>query len=438
MTGTAARLERWLVSDEAEEVLRSLYGPDALDAERTSWRQAIAGFQETFRQERKAELTLISAPGRTELAGNHTDHNGGIVLAASVHLDTKAVVAPREDSLVRLHSAGFPTPFEVDLADLEPHEEEEGSPAALIRGVGHALDVEGYRIGGFDAFVASSVPVGSGLSSSASFEVLVAEVHNTLWNGGSIAVVPLCRAAQLAENRFFGKPCGLMDQIACANGGIVRIDFQNAESPEVRSVSFDFASRGYVLSVVNTGSSHADLTSDYASVPEEMKLVARLLGAERLRDTREEQIIARLPALRAEAGDRAILRALHFHRENERVREISRALEADDMPRYLAGVRASASSSWRLLQNYLPTATTQEQAIALTAALTERRVPDAVARVHGGGFAGAVQVYVPEEQFSRFKSEMEGLFGRGNVVPLRIRNYAAGALDRIYPQSGAG
>jgi len=432
VTGTSKELHSTLASPAGTAALDRLYANEQRDRQRERWRSQIDAFEKHFGPAAaKREVTLFSAPGRTELAGNHTDHNGGIVLAASIDLDTIAVAAPRTDGVVRLHSAAFPDEFVVELSDSSaflPRSEEQGTPAALIRGVGAALSEQSYRVGGFDAVVHSTVPVGSGLSSSASVEVLLATIHNHLYNDGKIDSVTMAQAGKRAENDFFGKPCGLMDQIACAHGGIVRIDFENEESPRLSSLEFNFATRGYLLSVVNTGSSHADLTDDYASVPEEMRDVAAALGETRCRDTSLEDLLSRMQELRPIVGDRALLRALHFHAENDRVDEMIRALRAGDLEAYLAGVRSSGNSSWRLLQNYAPTGATAEQSIALAVAVAELVFPRAGVRVHGGGFAGAVQAYVPEEEFAAFTQEMEQLFGEGAVTPLSIRGAAAGPL----------
>lgn len=427
MTGSITELNARLAGEEGERLLADVYGPEATETQRRRWSGAVNHFAAEFSGDAEA-VTLLSAPGRTELAGNHTDHNGGLVLAASVDLDTIGVVAPREDGRIRLRSRGFSERFEISLDSLDPQEAERETPAALLRGVAAALAEAGYRVGGFDAYVESAVPVGSGLSSSASFEILLGIIQNELSNDGEIDAVTLARAGQFAENRYFGKPCGLMDQIACAFGGIVRIDFEDENAPKLESVDYDFAARGYLLAVVNTGSSHADLTEDYAAVPREMRELARALGHGRARESSEEQILGHLHSLREAVGDRAILRGLHFHRENQRVIEMARALQRDDLPRFFAGVRASAASSWRLLQNYVPTATVREQAIALTAAAAEGRFPDSILRVHGGGFAGAVQAYVPEGSFPAFERFMDGLYGPESVVPLRIRHLGAGPL----------
>jgi galactokinase len=432
MTGSIRELTNRISGDEGTELLSELYGEDDVDVHRSRWLRALKRFGEHYPERGGSDrdpLVLFSAPGRTELAGNHTDHNGGVVLAASVHLDTIAVVARQEERVVHLHSEGFTDPFQVDLRDLSPRNEEHHSPAALLRGVAAALGTEGYRVGGFSAYVGSAVPVGSGLSSSASFEILAAIIQSRLWNDGGIDTLTMARAGRLAENRFFGKPCGLMDQIACAHGGAVRIDFADENVPGLEAVDFEPLRHGYLLSVVNTGGSHADLTEDYAAVPAEMRRVAEALGAERLRDTREHDILERVSQLRSQLGDRALLRALHFHRENDRVDRIVRAVRHGAMTAALREIRESADSSWRLLQNYVPSVTHREQAIALVAALVEMEFPNAVARVHGGGFAGAVQVYIPVSEAGAFTARMSEIFGENAVVPLRIRPRGAGQLQ---------
>ena len=433
MTAGIHELRDALSSARGTQILVDLYGQENVDVFRSRWLRVLDGFASHYPARGVSKddpVRLFSAPGRTELAGNHTDHNGGVVLAASVHLDTIAAVAQRNDHLVQLYSEGFPEPFEIDLRDLTPHTEERNSPAALLRGVAAAMDGEGYRIGGFDAYLSSAVPVGSGLSSSASFEIMVATIHSELWNNGAADSVTMARAGRLAENHFFGKPCGLMDQIACAHGAAVRIDFANENAPRLEEVEFAPARHGYLLTVVNTGGSHADLTDDYAAVPAEMRQIAEVFGVERLRDTSETEILKRIPELRRRVGDRALLRAIHFHRENARVDQLLRALRNGAFTDALEVLRNSANSSWRLLQNYVPTVEHKEQSIALTAALVELEYPEAVARVHGGGFAGAIQVYVPVARMEAFTTRMTEIYGTGTVIPLRIRDRGAGPLSQ--------
>jgi galactokinase len=386
-------------------------------------------------------IQLFSAPGRTELGGNHTDHNAGRVLAASVDLDTVAAVRARRDSFIRIVSQGFAEAIEVDLARLDDVPAERGTPAALVRGVAAFLKETGRSVGGFEARVESRVQPGSGLSSSASFEVLVGTVLSFLYNDGTLSPVEIARAGQHAENAFFGKPCGLMDQIACAAGGVVEIDFGDEEEPRVERMPVTLREHGYALYAVNTGESHVDLTDDYAAVVSEMRAVAEALGAHRLREVRYERFRARVAELREAVGDRAVLRGLHFYWENERVLRQSRMLTDGDIDGFLAEVRESGSSSWRLLQNCYPPETPGRQGIALALALTEEYLSrsdlfphpprlEGAARVHGGGFAGAIQAYVPVSRAARYRLTMNEAFGPNAVTELALRSVGACLITR--------
>jgi galactokinase len=370
----------------------------------------------------------FSTPGRTEIGGNHTDHNHGRVLAASVNLDAVAAVKKSDDRLVVLVSEGYASPFEVDLNELNKREDEIGTTSALIRGVAAYLREKGYRIGGFKAFVHSAVLPGSGLSSSAAIEVLIGTIFNHLYNQGQIPAQPVAVAGQFAENEYFGKPCGLMDQMACAMGGIIAIDFKNPAAPLVEQVPFDFSAQGYRLLVVNTGGSHADLTEDYASVPAEMKAVARFLGKSVCREIDMNDWLEKLPALRKNLGDRAVLRAFHFIRENERVMQQVKALKENRFETFLSLLQDSGNSSFKWLQNIYSPKNAQEQGISLALALSEdfiRSVGQGASRVHGGGFAGTIQVFLPEEVVDKYVRRMEAVFGKGCVHVLNIRPWGS-------------
>lgn len=383
------------------------------------------------------EVAIVSSPGRTELAGNHTDHNNGRVLCASVDLDVLAVVSPRSDSLVRIESEGYEGIIEVDVSDVAPRAHEREHPHALVRGVAAAFAEAGRPVFGFDATVTSRVASGSGLSSSAAFEVFLGTTFVFLRqprpqrDGGPGAqelcgedVLFVARAGQRAENEYFGKPCGLMDQIACAHGGIVSIDFSD-DPPDITPVNFDFGTAGYALAVVDTGGTHADLTADYAAVPEEMRAVARQLGGTVLADCAENALHEQLARVRRACGDRAVLRALHFFSENRRVACMIETLAAGDADSYLRLVRESGESSARLLQNHYSPGNPSNQGIGIGAYIAQRfldaRELPGAARVHGGGFAGTIQVYVPIGQWQGFVTTMEEIFGAGSVTRLRVR-----------------
>jgi galactokinase len=375
-------------------------------------------------------LSFVSAPGRTELGGNHTDHNHGKVLCAAVQNDTLAAVVQRDDGDVHIESEGFEGRFELNIKDLKPRASETGTSTALIRGVLAGLDKLGAKLGGFTAHVTSDVAVGSGLSSSASFEVLIGCIVNDLFNDGEIAPDKIAQVGQFAENTYFGKPCGLMDQTASAVGGILAIDFQNPSAPIIHKHDFDFESIGYSLLVVNTGGSHADLTEAYASIPAEMKDVAYWFDAEVLRSVEEGKLYGQLHQVRKQLGDRPVLRALHYMQENKRVDRMAAALESGDFDVYLEQVKASGLSSQSILQKSIPPASDGvEQRVTFALGLSQLFFEEkgrGVCRVHGGGFAGTIQAYVHDDDFDEYYELMVSVFGPSSVEPITIRQ--AGAM----------
>ena len=384
----------------------------------------VETFVETFRPEDTQPLFLCSAPGRTEIGGNHTDHQNGRVLCAAVDCDLLACAMPNGLPTVRLHSEGY-APVEIDLRDLRPNEAEFNTTAALVRGVAAGIRNAGFPIGGFDICVTSDIPVGAGLSSSAAFEVLIGKLFNRMFCRDQLTPTQLAQIGQFAEQVYFGKPCGLMDQMACSLGGILSIDFADPAQPAVESVSCDLAKLGYTLCIINTGSCHADLTEDYAAIPREMGQIAAHFGAKVLRDVAEEDVRAQIPALRAAYGDRAVLRALHFYEENRRADIQADALSMDDLPAFLRLVNESGASSVLSLQN-IHTSNPAEQ--SLTLALTLGRAflgSEGAIRVHGGGFAGTVQAFVPTDLLPQFKEGMEAVFGAGSCLCLRFRTAGA-------------
>ncbi|MDR0600452.1 MAG: galactokinase [Treponema sp.] len=451
----------------AAALFTKLYGPQGAVYGRDRYASLIqgmltdgeGGFPRTDFPETAGDLRLFTAPGRTELGGNHTDHNQGRVLAASIQLDQAAVAAPRADLRIFFRSTGFPDVM-VDLAgpggglDLAPRESEKGATAALIRGVAAEFSARGTAVRGFTVNADSTVLPGSGLSSSAAVEVLFGRIIDNLFSGGGHDFLEIARVGQRAENRYFGKPCGLMDQTACACGGAVGIDFADPGKPAVKRVEVDLAAGGYALCVVNTGGSHADLTPDYAAIPAEMKAVAAFFGKGALRECDEGAVKAGAPEIRRKLGDRALLRALHFFAENRRAAEMLAALEAfhapppgnggepeaarkarqDALARYLNLVNESGDSSWELLQNVYSPRNPEDQGISTALALT-RDFLDAetggaagACRVHGGGFAGTIQSYIPLPLLERYRTLMDGLFGPGSVTPLMIRPLGAEEL----------
>jgi galactokinase len=385
------------------------------------WEKLSADFRRRFAA---SEFHLFSTPGRTELGGNHTDHNHGKVLAAAIDLDSIAVAAKSPDHKITVFSEGYASPFIVPLEDLAPVDGERGSTTALIRGVASRFQRLGRRIGGFSACITSDVLVGSGLSSSASIEVLIATMLNVFYNDAEVDALQIAAIGQYAENVYFGKPCGLMDQIACAVGGIVKIDFHDPQSPHVEKVEYDFADEGLSLVVIDTGGSHHDLTEDYAAIPREMKSVAAHFGKEVCADLSEENLLNNLGTLRGKAGDRALLRAWHFLEENKRVDLEVKALREQNLPSFLQLVQESGNSSIRWLQNGFAARNAEEQGIMLALALAEkflRNVERGACRVHGGGFAGTVLVFLPQNQIQNFAALMEQAFSPGCVKQLNIR-----------------
>ena len=363
----------------------------------------------------------FSAPGRTEICGNHTDHQHGCVLAAAVDLETCAEATPRDDGIVRVRSEGY-APVEIQLRDLAARKDERGTSAALVRGVAAGIAARGYALCGFDADVRSSVLPGSGLSSSAAYEVLIGRIFNALSCQGRISAVEIAQISQYAENVYFGKPSGLMDQMASSVGGLVFIDFADPQTPLVERVEFDFAHCGYTPCILDSGADHADLTDEYAAIPQEMRSVARCFGKEVLREVNEAEFYAQLKQVREQTGDRAVLRAMHFFDENRRVLEQVQALKNGDFDGFLAGVRDSGRSSWMLLQNIIPLGSTAHQQMALAQALCEKLLDGRGAcRVHGGGFAGTILAFVPDEMLGQFRSGAEAVLGAGSCHVLSIR-----------------
>ena len=377
-----------------------------------------AGFAAAFGG---APQRYFSAPGRTEIGGNHTDHQRGCVLAAAVNLDTVAAVRPNDTGIIRILSEGYPM-CQVDVAELTPKAEEINTTPALVRGVAARFSQLGCRVGGFDAYCQSTVLPGSGLSSSAAFEVLIGTIINHLFFAGKVSQAEVAQIGQYAENVFFGKPCGLMDQTASAVGNLVTIDFYDKENPVIRKVDFDFSACGHALCIIDTRASHADLTDEYAAIPNEIRSVSAYFGKEVLSQIHEEEFYAHIPALRKACGDRAVLRAVHFYQDNARVGKQVAALESGDFAGFLELVKESGRSSYMYLQNVIPAGYKAHQDVAVALALCERFLQGKGAyRVHGGGFAGTVQAFVPNEILPQFKNGIDAVLGEGACHVLSIR-----------------
>ena len=363
----------------------------------------------------------FSAPGRTEIGGNHTDHQRGRVLAAAVNLDTVAAVRITDNSLIRVQSAGYPL-CEVDIGELTPIQSEINTTPALIRGVAARFAQLGCKLSGFDAYIESTVLPGSGLSSSAAFEVLIGTIINHLFFEGKVSQPEIAMIGQYAENVFFGKPCGLMDQTASAVGNLVTIDFFDKEKPVIRSVDFDFASCGHALCIIDSRASHADLTDEYAAVPGEIKAGAAYFGKEVLTQIEEADFYAAIPQLRKTCGDRAVMRCIHFYQENQRVPQQVKALEQGDFHTFLQLIKESGHSSWMYLQNVIPAGYKAHQDVAVSLALCAHYLQGKGAyRVHGGGFAGTVQAFVPFEILDSFRAGIDAALGEGACHVLSIR-----------------
>ncbi len=414
--------EQWAAYQDSKafaDRVATLYGAgeDVRALQKARYGKLVERFEKRFGAQ-KGGLCFFSAPGRTEIGGNHTDHNNGRVLAAAVNLDTIACVSRTDDNVIVVDSEGF-APITVELDNLDIREKDFGTTLALIRGTAGIMKEMGYKIGGFRATISSSVLRGSGLSSSAAFEVLIAAILDGLYNGFVVDAKTRAVIAQKVENVYFGKPCGLMDQMASSVGGMVTIDFKEQDA-KVEAIACDFAAKGYALCVVNTGGDHGDLTDDYAAIRKEMEAVAAHFGKHVLREVELETVESHVGELRRACGDRAVLRALHYYDENARVLEQAAAIRGGDLPAFFDAVKRSGDSSWKLLQNVYARSTEEQMAMGIE--LSRRFLHgDGAQRVHGGGFAGTIQAYVPLDRLDDYKKLMEDAFGPGSCTALMVR-----------------
>ncbi len=411
-------------------LFQELYGTEAATLKEQADRYAslMSEFEKTYGND---DVALFSSPGRTEIGGNHTDHNYGRVLAGAVNLDMVAVAAKNNSNIIRIKSVGYPE-FQVDLSDLSIDESQFYTSASLVRGICARMKEVGYEISGFDACVEGRVPKGSGLSSSASFEVLMGAIVNNLFNDGKMSAVENAIISQWSENNYFGKPCGLMDQTACSVGGLITIDFEDPSKPIVKEVDFDFVSTGFSLVITDVGGGHDDPASqaEYASLPTEMKAVAAELGAKVLREVTLEQIVDKIPEIRKKTGDRAILRAYHFQGDNQRVVDQVAALENNDFDAFLKMVVESGYSSYMYNQNIFDIVHKDEQVVSLALALSEMVLKGSGAwRVHGGGFGGTIQAFVPQNKLDEYVKTLEHVYGEGKCHKLFIRNKGSVKLE---------
>ena len=393
---------------------------EQLEYQKKRYVNAVMKFEEHYGD---GEIKIFSAPGRSEIGGNHTDHQHGKVLACAINMDAIGIVKKVKDEEVRIISDGSEE-IVVDITDLTIREEEKGSTLALIKGVLAGFQEKGYEIGGFSAYVTSDVLIGSGVSSSAAFETLIGAILSGLYNKMMVSAIEIAMIGQFAENVYFGKPCGLMDQMACSIGSLAYIDFLNPQKPYVEKIAFDLEKYGYSLCITDTKGSHADLTDEYAAVPEEMKRVANYFCKEVLVDVSLDQLLANVAEMRKVLSDRCILRAIHFLGENERVEEEVAALKRGDIDAFLTNIQVSGNSSYKFLQNVYSVKNVYQQNVSLALALSETILGNnGVCRVHGGGFAGTMQAFVKNEYVKEYQTYMDQIFGKGSCSVLKIRKY---------------
>ena len=420
-------LKQQIAQGEYDAAFTKLYGAAAVQEQRKRYTDLINEFEKAYGTERT--VRLYSAPGRTEIGGNHTDHNNGVVLAGSVNLDMVAVVSPNEENVIRVKSLGFDKIDDVDVNILTPQPREAEHSASLIRGVAKGIVDAGGKVGGFDCYSTSNVLRGSGLSSSAAFEVCIGAILRGEYNDNDMekfSQVKIAQIGQYAENVFFGKPCGLMDQTACAVGKVITIDFKEVGHPVVREVPFDLAAKGFALCISDTKGSHADLTDDYAAVRREMESVAEFFGKKVLRDVDEETFLKAIPEVRKVTGDRAVVRAIHFYNDSRRAGEIYEAIKADDFDRFLQLIIEGGHSSFEFNQNAYSIKNPQEQGVPLALAISQNVLNGRGAwRLQGGGFAGTIQAFVPLALLETYKNAIDAVFGAGSCHVLSVRNYGA-------------
>ena len=412
-------------SEGAKTLLAKLYGEDAVAGNVARYQELLKGYVKAFGD--SGDVLLFSSPGRTEISGNHTDHNHGKVLAGSINLDCVGVAAKNSSSHVHIVSETYNQDFTIDLNHLEPSEKKAGT-VDLVKGLLKGFEESGYSVGGFNAYITSNVISAAGVSSSASFEMLLCSMLNTFFNEGRMDTVAYAHIGKYSENNYWDKASGLLDQMACAVGGLITIDFVEPSAPAVEKIDFDFGSQNHSLIIVQTGKGHADLSADYSSVPIEMKKVAQFFGKEVLSQVTEEEVIGNLSEVRRFAGDRSVLRALHFFEENKRVEAEVSALKENRFGDFLANITASGNSSWKWLQNCFTNSNYQEQGITVTLALTELFIAEkqkGACRVHGGGFAGVIMAMLPNELVDEYIGYIEGCTGKGSAFRMGIRPYGA-------------
>ncbi len=421
MKHTAA-LKKELLEGRLDNTLSQIYRADSEELKEQTGRYlaAIQSYEQIFGE---GEAELFSAPGRTEIGGNHTDHQNGMVLAAAIHLDLIAVAGVNEENSIQICSEGY-SPVTIDLNHITMETEEQGTTAALVKGVAAGFRQRGYAVGPFKAYITSNVLNGAGLSSSAAFETLIGTILSGLYHNMQIPPVEIAMIGRYAENVYFGKPCGLMDQMACASGGLIHIDFMEPEKPVVQQIAYHPESSGYSLCIVDTKGSHADLTPDYAAIPAEMKAAAGCFDKDVLTQVPEADFFANIPYIRSQVGDRAVLRAIHFYGETKRAALEAEALQQNHFDVFLKHFAASANSSFQYLQNAYSSSDLTNQAVPVALALSQHFLGDqGVCRIHGGGFAGTIQAFVKTDYVASYKAQIEQIMGKDSCHILRIRDY---------------
>lgn len=420
MTNTKKLIEM-IKEGKLDDTLADIYVDETLISyQQERYIKAIESYESYFFED---EVTIFSAPGRSEVSGNHTDHQHGEVIATSINLDAIAIVKQTDAGIVRVVSDGYDM-IEVSVDDLSLNEAEKESTLSLIKGVLRGIADRNYQIGGFQAYITSDVLIGAGLSSSAAYETLIGTIISGLYNDMNISSVEIAKIGQYAENVYFGKPCGLMDQMACSVGSLVHIDFADIHNPMIEKVEFDLNAYGYSLCITDTKGSHADLTADYAAVPTEMKAVANYFGKEYLIEVSREELMRHIGDVREKAGDRGVLRALHFFEENKRVQDEVKALQSENIDAFLKQVKLSGNSSFKFLQNVYSNSDVQHQNGSIALAVSEACLGEnGVCRVHGGGFAGTIQAFVKNEYVKEYQEQMDAVFGQGSCKSLKIRKY---------------
>ena len=416
-------IKKLLENKDLDDSFSKVYLKENFDSQYQRFLEVLEAFKELFDKDEKRDVALFSAPGRTEIGGNHTDHNHGLVLAGGISLDAIAVAAKNDEGIIRIKSAGYPMDT-VSCSELDVKENETGKSQSIIRGIVARFKALGYNIGGFDATTASQVLSGSGLSSSAAFEVLVCTMLNYLYNDGKVDPVEIAKISQYSENVYFGKPCGLLDQMACSVGGFVKIDFADTSKPVIEKIDFDFGKSGYSLCIVDTKGSHSDLTDEYAAVRSEMEAVASFFGKDVLREVEKKDVLANAGALAENFGERAVLRALHFYGENEKVLLQADALSKGDFKAFMELIIASGRSSYMYNQNVYTCKAPKNQPLSLALAVSEQILSGKGAwRVHGGGFAGTIQAFVPNDMIEEYTGAMKKIFGDDACYVLAIRPF---------------